>query len=123
MFSEGNVITSCDQLADGHKPLRQPLDLSALEQRHGWEAAHDNITWNQIGEDNPFLIQCLAMALVVCCLECNSRGMEEVIRKEIASKIIKVRYPLRGRKIYQRRRLGADAGEHLFGIAELTTLM
>ena len=90
MFPECNIITSSDQLADGHKPLCEPLGFRPLKKLHGREATHNDIARNEVGKNHSFLVQRLTMALVVRCLQGNLRGVKKVVRKKVASEIMKI---------------------------------
>ena len=90
MLPESNIITSGDQLADGYKAFRESLGFGPLKKLHGREATHDDIARNEVGKNHSFLVQRLAVALVVRCLQSNLRGVKKVVRKKVASEIMKI---------------------------------
>ena len=68
------------------------------------------------------LAECLAVALVIGRLQGDLRRVEEVVGEKIASEVVEISDTLGSREMGQRRRLGADAGKHLFGISKFTAL-
>ena len=90
MFPERNIITSGDQLADGYEPFRQSLCFGSLKKLHGRETTHDDIARNEVGKNHSFLVQRLPVALVICRLQGNLRGVKKVVRKKVASEIVKI---------------------------------
>jgi hypothetical protein len=73
MFPECNVIPTDDKRRKGSKCL---LALgSILLGVLGWEPAHDDVAWDEIGENETSLGVCRAVALVIGGLQ-GDRGRD-----------------------------------------------
>jgi hypothetical protein len=63
------------------------------------------------------LAESLPVTLVIGSLEGGLGGMEEIVCQEVSPKVVEVGNSLGGREVGERRRLGADTGEHLLGVS------